>query len=81
VETAFGLVGLDWERWVRLDTAYVRPAEVDHLCGDSAKARDRLGWRPKITFEQMIREMLEHDLRAYGLDPAQVVKPSAARVS
>jgi len=80
VETTFGIAGLAWESYVRLDPAYVRPAEVDHLCGDPSKARDRLGWQPKIPFEQMIREMLEHDLRAYGLDPAHVLKPSAASV-
>jgi GDPmannose 4,6-dehydratase len=80
VETAFGLAGLEWGPYVQLDSVYVRPAEVDHLCGDSTKARNQLGWQPRITFPEMVREMLEHDLRVYGLDPARVLKPSAARV-
>jgi GDPmannose 4,6-dehydratase len=78
VETAFGLAGLDWERYVQLDDVYVRPAEVNHLCGDPAKARRQLGWRPRVTFPEMIREMLEHDLRANEIDPTAVLKPSPA---
>jgi GDPmannose 4,6-dehydratase len=70
VETAFGLVGLDWRQHVVTDDAYVRPAEVPDLLGDPHKARTKLGWTPRITFEEMIHEMLEHDLRAAGLDPA-----------
>jgi GDPmannose 4,6-dehydratase len=78
LETAFGLAGLDWERYVQLDQAYVRPAEVNHLCGDPTKAYEQLGWRPRVTFTEMIREMLEHDLRAHGIDPTAVLKPSPA---
>ena len=73
-ETAFGAVGLDWTKYVRVDPAYVRPAEVNHLCGDASKARERLGWQPATTFEEMIREMLEHDLRSFGLDPAPLLE-------
>jgi GDPmannose 4,6-dehydratase len=68
-ETAFGLVGLDWTKYVATDQAYVRPAEVNHLCGDASRARQRLGWRPATSFEEMIREMLEHDVASLGLDP------------
>src|SRR5207302_6278449 len=71
VELAFGLVGLDWQGYVKLDKAYVRPAEVPDLRGDSTKARAKLGWQPKIRFDELIREMLEHDLSAAGLDPAE----------
>jgi len=74
VELAFGLVGLDWEKYVEVDRAYFRPAEVPDLCGDPSKARARLGWRPKISFEQMIREMLESDLAALGVRPADVLR-------
>ncbi len=70
VETAFGLVGLDWKRFVRSDPAYVRPAEVPLLLADPAKARKKLGWSPRIGFEQLIHEMLEHDLREAGVKPA-----------
>jgi GDPmannose 4,6-dehydratase len=76
VETAFGLVGLDWPKFVELDTAFVRPSEVPDLRGDSSKAKKELGWSPKVSFEAMIREMLEHDLAAAGADPAKHLKAS-----
>ena len=69
VELAFGKVGLDWEKHVVLDPNYVRPAEVENLLADPTKARTRLGWTPKISFEELIHEMLEHDIKAEGLDP------------
>ena len=62
-EVAFGLVGLDWERYVRIDERYLRPTEVDELCGDATKARERLGWAPQRRFEELVRLMLQHDLR------------------
>ena len=62
VETAFELVGLNWEDYVRFDARYVRPAEVDHLEGDPSKARKALGWKPKTTFRGLVRTMLLHDL-------------------
>jgi GDPmannose 4,6-dehydratase len=77
VATAFGVAGLDWTKYVRVDPAYVRPAEVNHLCGDASKARERLGWQPAITFDEMIREMLEQDLRSCGLEPASLLKTGA----
>jgi GDPmannose 4,6-dehydratase len=70
-ETAFGFVGLDWREHVRVDPAYVRPAEVPELRADSSKAVSEIGWQPKMTFEEMIREMVEHDLMAAGVDPAK----------
>jgi len=70
VEVAFGLVGLRWEEYVEVDDAYVRPAEVDSLLGNPEKARRKLGWEPRISFEDMIREMLETDLRSFGVSPA-----------
>ena len=69
VATAFEMVGLDWQKYVLIDQAYIRPSEVDDLQGDSTKARKRFGWEPTIGFEQMIREMLESDLALEGLDP------------
>jgi GDPmannose 4,6-dehydratase len=66
-ELAFGLAGLDWEQYVEVDRAYFRPAEVPDLCGDPSKARLKLGWTPKTSFEDLIREMLVHDLSAHGL--------------
>lgn len=71
VATAFGLVGLDWRRHVVVDPAYVRSPESTELRGDSSRARALLGWAPTVTFEEMILEMLEHDLAAAGVDPAR----------
>src|ERR671934_1637542 len=66
VQVAFELVGLDWEKYVEVDQAYMRPADVPQLRGDPSKARARLGWQPRTSFEEMIREMVEHDLGALG---------------
>jgi len=54
--------GLDWTQHVETDPRYFRPSEVDHLQGDSSKARSGLGWRPKMDFPQLVRLMVEHDL-------------------
>ena len=80
-EIAFGLVGLDWQQYVEVDRAYFRPAEVPDLRGDPSKARLRLGWRPRITFEAMIREMLESDLAAAGLKPDTHLRTPSAKAS
>jgi GDPmannose 4,6-dehydratase len=62
VETAFGHAGLDWKRHVVIDPAFLRPAEVDHLIGDSSKARRVLGWEPSVTFERLIAMMVDADI-------------------
>ena len=72
-QLAFGLVGLDWEKHVRIDRAYLRPAEVDTLLGDSTKARESLGWRPTVSFRELVRIMVEADLREEGLDPQKTM--------
>jgi len=63
VEVAFGHAGLDWKKYVRMDPALLRPAEVDHLIGDASKAKRVLGWEPKVTFEGLIQSMVDEDLR------------------
>jgi len=63
-EIAFGHAGLDWEQHVVVDPAYVRPAEVDLLIGDAAKARRTLGWAPKHSFRQLIEMMVDADVAA-----------------
>ena len=78
VEGAFGLVGLDWNKHVRIDERYFRPTEVDELQGDASKARRVLGWAPTVTFEGLVRIMLEADLRDAGIDPASVMREPAA---
>ncbi len=62
---AFAHVGLDYERYVKVDPALFRPAEVDRLLGNPAKARAKLGWVPTISLEEMIQEMVEADLRRH----------------
>ena len=63
VQIAFEHVGLNWKDYVKIDQRFVRPAEVDLLIGNPAKAREKLGWEPKVTFEEMIRMMIDNDLR------------------
>jgi GDPmannose 4,6-dehydratase len=62
VQVAFDRAGLDWEKYVKLDPAFIRPAEVDLLIGDPAKAKKQLGWTPKVSFEQMISMMVDSDI-------------------
>jgi GDPmannose 4,6-dehydratase len=80
-EVAFSMVGLDWQDYVEVDQAYFRPAEVPDLCGDASKAKQQLGWRPRISFEEMIREMLEADLHAAGLEPDRFLRQRSAKAS
>ena len=61
-QETFGLLGLDWEKHVKYDQRYERPAEVDLLIGDSAKAKKQLGWQPKVLFKDLVRIMVEADL-------------------
>jgi GDPmannose 4,6-dehydratase len=61
-EHAFGYAGLDWERHVAFDPRYLRPAEVDHLLGDAARARARLGWQPKVSLPELVQMMVDHDM-------------------
>ena len=77
VEEAFGHVGLDWQKYVRIDPRFIRPAEVDHLIGDSSKARRQLGWKPSIDFRGLVRSMVDEDLERRSLRPhmAITVKP------
>lgn len=62
VEIAFEHAGLEWEKYVKLDAAFLRPAEVDLLVGDPSKAMKKLGWKPKVSFEQMTRMMVDADI-------------------
>ena len=61
-ERAFDEVGLDWKEYVRVDEKYYRPAEVDLLIGDARKARERLGWSPRYTFAELVKEMVHADM-------------------
>jgi GDPmannose 4,6-dehydratase len=68
VELAFGYAGLDWKRHVVIDASFRRPAEVDFLLGDASKARQKLGWAPKLGFTELIRLMVDADLARYQSD-------------
>jgi GDPmannose 4,6-dehydratase len=62
-EVAFARADLDWQKHVVIDQAHVRPAEVDLLIGDATKARQLLGWVPKVGFRELIEMMVEADLQ------------------
>jgi GDPmannose 4,6-dehydratase len=62
LDEAFGLLDLDWKEYVEKDPRYYRPTEVDLLLGDASKAREKLGWEPKVNFKELVRLMVEHDL-------------------
>ena len=62
IEKAFGHLDLDWQRYVEIDPRYFRPAEVDLLLGDATKAREKLGWQPRVSFEGLVKLMVDHDL-------------------
>lgn len=61
-EVAFAHAGLDWRQYVVVDERFLRPAEVHTLLGDAAKAREKLGWRPEVGFEEMVQQMVDSDL-------------------
>lgn len=64
LEVAFDAVGLDWKEYVEIDPKLIRLAEVDFLCGDATKAKEKLGWEPEVSFEKLIKIMVETDLEA-----------------
>ena len=66
LEEAFAHVGLEWQDYVKVDPKYFRPAEVDVLLGDPTKARSVLGWKPKVSFKELVRLMVEADLAGGG---------------
>jgi GDPmannose 4,6-dehydratase len=66
VEVAFDHVGLPSDEYVRIDERFLRPAEVEHLVGDATKAKEKLGWVPQTSFEEMIRRMVDSDLELLG---------------
>ncbi|MHC0063666.1 GDP-mannose 4,6-dehydratase [Nostoc sp. UIC 10890] len=66
LELAFSYVNLNWQDYVEFDERYLRPSEVELLIGDSTKARQKLGWTPSVTFEELVSLMVEADLQALG---------------
>jgi GDPmannose 4,6-dehydratase len=75
VEVAFGHAGLDWQKYVKQDPRFLRPAEVDHLIGDPAKAKAALGWKPEVDFVGLVKMMVDADIaRHSGLRTTEKVE-------
>lgn len=62
LEEAFGLVGLDWKKYVKVDKRFLRPLDVEYLCGDYSKAKKEIGWEPKTKFKELVATMINEDL-------------------
>jgi len=67
LEEAFAIVGRDWKKHIEIDRRYLRPTEVDTLVGDSKKIREELGWKPKVSFKELVRMMLVADCKSRGV--------------
>ncbi len=63
LQLAFDYVGLNWQNYVEIDPKYFRPAEVDLLIGDSSKAKQKLGWEPKVKFDSLVKMMVDADIK------------------
>jgi len=70
LQVAFDAAGLDWKQHVECDPKLMRPAEVEYLCGDASKARQKLGWRPRLGFAELIQLMVQADLEALQISEA-----------
>jgi GDPmannose 4,6-dehydratase len=77
VETAFGHVGLDWQKHVKLDPRFLRPAEVDHLIGDCGKARRVLGWESSVDFKGLVTMMVDADIERLRHSSPQPAVPAS----
>lgn len=69
LEEAFSYVGLKWEKYVKMDKEYLRPIDVENLKADFSKAKKELGWEPKIKFKELVKIMMDAEMRANGLEP------------
>lgn len=75
LEEAFGLLKItDWQKYVGVDPKYYRPVEVNYLLGDYSKAKKELGWEPKVKFKDLVKIMLESDLKEAGLEPGKYIR-------
>lgn len=77
-QAAFELLGLDYQKYVEVDEKFYRPAEVQLLQGDSTKAREKLGWQPRISFSELVKEMVDTDLRYYRHEGQSRLSPITA---
>jgi GDPmannose 4,6-dehydratase len=69
LDEAFGYVGLDWNEYVKIDSRYFRPTEVDYLQADASRAMKILGWEPRVMFRDLVRVMVDADMELLGLEP------------
>src|SRR5204863_2553661 len=76
VNCAFGHLGLDAERYVRRDERFVRPAELVNLVGDASKARELLGWRPSVSFDELVQVMVDADLELLASSDTAASQPA-----
>jgi len=68
VTAAFKVAGIDdWKKYIEIDPRYYRPSEVDNLIADASKANEKLGWKPKVTFDELVKKMMKNDLEKYGV--------------
>jgi GDPmannose 4,6-dehydratase len=74
LSVAFSYVGRSWEDFVKIDPKYCRPTEVDLLIGDATKAQNQLGWKPTVSFQNLIQMMVREDLKLEGLDPDKFIR-------
>jgi GDPmannose 4,6-dehydratase len=81
LDIAFGHVNLNWENHVEFDPRYLRPAEVDILIGDPHKAKQQLGWEPSVSFEGLVKLMVEADLQALGINFNEAASASTDRAT
>ncbi|MBN2187349.1 MAG: GDP-mannose 4,6-dehydratase [Dehalococcoidia bacterium] len=79
VEESFSYAGLDWEKYVRIDSRYFRPTETEVLIADASKSRSKIGWEAKVTFKDLARIMIDADMEALGLEPVGEGKAILAR--
>ena len=79
VELAFATADLDWREYVEVDPRYFRPAEVDYLLADASKARKVLGWEPTVTFKELVRIMVDADMRSWKPGARAVLKRSSSQ--
>jgi len=80
LDKTFAYLDLDWQQYVEVDPKYFRPAEVDLLLGDASKARTKLGWEPRVDFNQLVKLMVDHDL-ALAKHEAEAQKMQPATVA
>jgi GDPmannose 4,6-dehydratase len=67
VKLSFELIGENWKKFVKVDKKFLRPLDVNYLCGDYKKAKDSLGWKPKITFEKLVKIMIDEDVKRWKM--------------